>query len=120
AGRRILDPELCDGAQEALDHVVRMLDELGHGQPLGAAPDGLMVRLNSAEHGGAASRTSAAPAPAAVKPATPAASGKDEITDAEFEALLDQLEGKATVAAAPAAPPAAVEPAPAASAPAAA
>ncbi len=106
AGRRILDPELCDGAQEALDHVVRMLDELGHGQPLGPAPEGLMVRLNSAEHGGAPAKP--APAPAAA----PAASGEGLITDDEFEALLDQLEGKPP--AAPAKP--AAVPVPAAAA----
>ncbi len=51
SGKRSLDPELCDGAQEALDHVVRMLGELGAGTPLQAAPEGLMVRLNSADSG---------------------------------------------------------------------
>lgn len=60
SGKRSLDPELCDGAQEALDHVVRMLGELGAGTPLQPAPDGLMVRLNSADSGLPAA--SAAPA----------------------------------------------------------
>jgi two-component system chemotaxis sensor kinase CheA len=79
SGKRGLDPELCDGAQEALDHVTRMLDELGAGQPLGAAPEGLMVRLNTPDSGAgaaaAAARTAAtaAPAPAAAGPAAVAA-----------------------------------------------
>ena len=69
SGKRSLDPELCDGAQEALDHVVRMLDELGAGQPLQPAPDGLMVRLNTPDSGGGAA--AAAAAAAAGKPTAP-------------------------------------------------
>jgi two-component system, chemotaxis family, sensor kinase CheA len=87
AGRRVLDPELCDGAQEALDLVTTMLAQLGRGEPLTSAPDGLIVRLNSAEHGGG---TVAAPAP----PAAAVAAASDDISDEEFESLLDQLQGK--------------------------
>lgn len=65
AGKRVLDPELCDGAQEALDHVQRMLGELAAGQALQPAPEGLMVRLQRSETGadpaGAAPRAMAAP-----------------------------------------------------------
>jgi len=105
SGKRRLDPELCDGAQEALDHVVRMLGELGRGEELGPAPDGLMVRLNSAEHAQAVP----APAPARAAPVvTPppagAKSGEDTISDDEFEALLDQLQGKPGAASGPTAP----------------
>jgi len=108
AGRRRLDPELCDGAQEALDHVIRMLGEMGAGEPLQAAPEGLMVRLNSPDSGASAPPAPVAAAPVAAPPA-------DEITDAEFDALLDQLQGKPAGSAAapaplPAATAAAVEP----------
>jgi len=109
SGKRRLDPELCDGAQEALDHVVRMLGELGRGEELGPAPDGLMVRLNSAESGGHAAaaprQTVVAPPPAAV-----AGSGEDTISEDEFEALLDQMQGKS--GAPPASKPAAPAPTP--------
>ena len=98
AGKRVLDPELCDGAQEALDHVIRMLGEMGAGVELQPAPEGLMVRLTRAESSGA-------------PPAAPAAAGKgEEISEQEFDQMLDHLAGKgpppssqaATTAAAPA------------------
>lgn len=98
AGRRLLDPELCDGAQEALDHVIRMLGEMGAGEDLQPAPDGLMVRLNSADSGASAPKPAAAPTAKAAAPAPAAAS--DEISEDEFEALLDQLQGKSPAAAA--------------------
>ncbi|MBD8524721.1 chemotaxis protein CheA [Pseudomarimonas arenosa] len=92
AGKRLLDPELCDGAQEALDHVVRMLAELGAGVELQPAPDGLMVRLARAEAGGP-------PAPAAA--ATPTAAKSEDITEQEFDQLLDHLAGKGPAPTAP-------------------
>nr|WP_282452988.1 chemotaxis protein CheA [Lysobacter sp. CAU 1642] len=64
SNKRALDPELCDGAQEALDHVVRMLGELGAGQALGPAPDGLIVRLNTPDAGGGAAAAAGAGKPA--------------------------------------------------------
>jgi two-component system, chemotaxis family, sensor kinase CheA len=98
AGRRRLDPELCDGAQEALDHVIRMMGEMAAGEELQPAPDGLMVRLNSADSGASAPLAAAAPA-ASAAPATPAPAA-DEISEDEFEALLDQLQGKSPAVAA--------------------
>ena len=79
SGKRNLDPELCDGAQEALDHVVRMLAELGAGQPLGPAPDGLMVRLNTPDSGasaGAATTANVAAPPGETRSVTPARRGR--------------------------------------------
>jgi two-component system, chemotaxis family, sensor kinase CheA len=96
AGRRVLDPELCDGAQEALDHVTTMLAELGRGEALTPAPDGLIVRLNSAEQASAAKSASIT-----VEAPVAAPAAGDEITDAEFESLLDELQGKQPAAATP-------------------
>lgn len=99
SGKRPLDAELFDGAQAALDHLYGMLDALAQGQPLTPAPPDLLARLLAPP--GSAVALMAAPASAAV-----AGNGGDEISDDEFESLLDQLhgDGAPTAVAAPAAP----------------
>ena len=109
AGKRPLDAGLFDGAQAALDHVCAMLDALGRGQPLAPAPADLLARL-LAPPGRAAPMPAA---PVAVAPAGAAGAG-DEISEDEFEALLDQLQGRPAAAApaAASAPPPRPSPAP--------
>ena len=63
--------------------------------------------------GGASAPVASAPAPVAAAPAAAAPAGSaasDEITDAEFESLLDQLHGKGQFAVDAVQPPAAVTP----------
>ncbi len=155
-GERRVDSELMDVVLEALDAVNGMFSEVRERTtPTPATPELLaaLARLaepqTAAELAGASAEPAAAEepeaeiaeAPAAAeqsgditdsefeqlldalhdepKAAAPAPSG-DEITDDEFESLLDQLHGKGQFAAAPAAPAAPVSAPPASAAPAAA
>ena len=110
AGQATLEPQHFDAAQQSLDWLQRMLDAIGAGEDPPHAPQMLIDQFDVQGH--------AAPAP---KPATPpaagapAASGRDLISDDEFEALLDQLHGDGvptTVAAPSPAPPPRPQPAP--------
>ena len=97
-GQQAVDAHLFDLAQGSADELARMLSDLRNGHsPAGAKP----ALLNGIREALAGKPAAAAPkAPA--QPANP-----DIITDDEFEALLDQLQG------APAAAPVAVPPTPA-------
>lgn len=99
-GKRVADAELFDGAQSTLDHVQAMLDALAAGRPLPRAPHSLvasMLAWAGATGAGAAAMNAAAAAPTGATVAEDAiaafSSGEGDITDDEFEALLDQLQG---------------------------
>ncbi|RMG36084.1 MAG: chemotaxis protein CheA, partial [Gammaproteobacteria bacterium] len=121
-GERQVTPELMDPILEALDVVNASMDYLRNGQMPEPADAELLARLEtfavpedeapaaeaSEEAEPSASADVAAPTPEpaaeAIVPAAPAepsgqpaalqASGDDEITEEEFEALLDELHGK--------------------------
>ncbi|UQY34368.1 chemotaxis protein CheA [Pseudomonas fulva] len=146
-GERRVDAELMDVVLEALDAVNGMFAEVRERVELTPASPQLLAALSRlAEPGGAEPEPAPAavaaepePAPAepvaaAVEPSAdisdrefeqlldalgdespaPASASTDEITDDEFESLLDQLHGKGQFAAPAAAPVAAAEPAAAA------
>lgn len=100
AGQRPADAELFDGAQASLDHVQAMLDALAAGEPLPPAPGELVASILAWAAGSGPAQ--AAPAPTDAVAAFATAEG--DITDDEFEALLDQLQGGGTAAPAPAPP----------------
>ncbi len=125
-GKRVADADLMDAVLQTLDLVNEMMDAVREGnEPESADPD-LLKRLEVYAYGEpeAAAAEPAAPAPApepepqpepvqaeappAAAPAAPG--GGDEITEEEFDALLDQLHGpgqfKAPEPAAPAEAPA--------------
>ena len=118
SGELPLDPVAFDGAQQAIDLLVDMLDAVAAGEPLPDAPQALIDSL----HPDAATAT-AAPAPAPAPPQVPAELLEGDLDDLDFDALLDSLHGSGGVpgaataapAPAPAPPPAAPKkPAPAA------
>ncbi|AXA67925.1 chemotaxis protein CheA [Pseudomonas oryzihabitans] len=142
-GERRVDAELMDVVLQALDSVNEMFGQVREREePTPASPELLAALARLADPAGsapapvaaapvAATPVAAAPAPvaaaAAAEPelsdadfqnlldalgsepsaaaATPAAAGGDDITDDEFEALLDQLHGKGRFQEAPAAAP---------------
>ena len=122
-GERRVDSELMDVVLEALDTVNSMFGEVRERSPLTPATPQLLAALSRLAEPAAAAPVSAPPAATAAPVAdagfealmeslddTPdTASGSDEITDLEFESLLDQLHGKGQFApqalsAAPAVP----------------
>ncbi len=88
AGQAALEPHHFDAAQQSLDYLQQMLDAIGAGEEPPHAPQSLIDQFDV--QGGAP----AAHAPVAATMAATPASG-DLITDDEFEALLDQLQGDA-------------------------
>ncbi|NKF21710.1 chemotaxis protein CheA [Solimonas marina] len=110
--RRACDTDVMDAVLQAVDAAQTMMGELAMGSPLTAAAPELLMQLHALLEGGTASLPKAPPPPAAA-PAAVAAS--DTISDDEFEALLDELQGKKPAAAAPQpSAPVAVAPKPAA------
>ncbi|GAB3748458.1 chemotaxis protein CheA [Lysobacter olei] len=97
-----LDAAAFDHAQQSLDLLVEMIDDITHGEPLPEAPQTLLSSLRAgldAPH---------APAPAAVAVAAPVAAAPaipDELDDLDFEALLDSLHGAGGIPGAGAAAP---------------
>jgi two-component system chemotaxis sensor kinase CheA len=129
-GQRSVTSDLMDAVLQALDVVNEMMDQVREGMEPEAAPGELLARLqtyNSPEQEQAEPVAAAEPepepevvAPEPVEASAAAANGGDEITEEEFEALLDQLHGAGKFSAAPAAAAkSASAPAPAAPAPAA-
>lgn len=145
-GERRVDAELMDVMLQALDTVNVMFQQVRDAQePTPATPELLAALSRLADPDAAPAEAPAAepvvePAPAAAAaygditdaefeqlmdalepaaeaPAAPAGAGGDDITDDEFEALLDQLHGKGQFSAG-AKEPAKAAPAPAAEAPA--
>ncbi|MCV6627214.1 MAG: chemotaxis protein CheA [Cellvibrionaceae bacterium] len=101
-GKRKVSPSLMDVVLQALDTVNQQFAELSAGQaPTEATPELLQQLgvLATPEAEGEAPAPEPAPAPVAPEPEpaapaaeAPAAAG-DEITEAEFDALLDELDG---------------------------
>ncbi|PWG63665.1 chemotaxis protein CheA [Spiribacter halobius] len=97
SGEKTVDSELMDAVLQALDVVNGMFTALENGESLDAAPPELMrtLRRHNAPDGADDAATGAADPPAA-----PAASGdaqgadpaEGDISDREFEALLDALD----------------------------
>ena len=119
-GKRRVTPELMDVILQALDSINAMFVEVQNRQPLTPAAPQLLDALHhySEPDTGAAppavkAEVAAAPvvaAPTVAPPSAPAGgSNIDEITDDEFDKLMDELHGKkgSPTAAAPAAAPAA-------------
>jgi len=102
SGQSKLDSTMMDCLLQSLDQVQLMLDAVAREQPLKAAPEDLIDALKTL----AACAAAPAPQPVAVAAPEPVkAAASDTITDDEFEALLDQLQGKAPAAPVPTAPP---------------
>ena len=124
------DAQIMDLVLQVLDVVNSMFDEVRAGNEPTAADRGFLEALQDCADGKLSASASAeqapaqiaapapTPAPAATAPTPAAASGGDEITDDEFERLLDELQGSKPAAAKPAAAPAPITSAPAAPAPA--
>ncbi|MBV5636176.1 chemotaxis protein CheA [Pseudomonas aeruginosa] len=115
-GERRVSSELMDLVLQALDTVNAMFDQVREqSEPTPATPELLAALARLAEPEGAAPAEPVQAPPAAVPPAEPAAppeapaqSASSDITDDEFEQLLDALQGDeapaSAVAEAPAAP----------------
>ncbi|KSO13365.1 chemotaxis protein CheA [Pseudomonas aeruginosa] len=100
-GERRVSSELRDVVLQALDTVNAMFDQVREqSEPTPATPELLAALARLAEPEGAAPAEPVQAPPAAVPPAEPAAppeapaqSGSSDITDDEFEQLLDALQG---------------------------
>ena len=115
-GERRVSSELMDVVLQALDTVNAMFDQVREqSEPTPATPELLAALARLAEPEGAEPAEPVQGPPAAVPPAEPAAppeapaqSASSDITDDEFEQLLDALQGDeapaSAVAEAPAAP----------------
>ncbi|QII95663.1 chemotaxis protein CheA [Pseudomonas aeruginosa] len=115
-GERRVSSELMDVVVQALDTVNAMFDQVREqSEPTPATPELLAALARLAEPEGAEPAEPVQAPPAAVPPAEPAAppeapaqSASSDITDDEFEQLLDALQGDeapaSAVAEAPAAP----------------
>lgn len=115
-GERRVSSELMDVVLQALDTVNAMFDQVREqSEPTPATPELLAALARLAEPEGAEPAEPVQAPPAAVPPAEPAAppeapaqSASGDITDDEFEQLLDALQGDeapaSAVAEAPAAP----------------
>lgn len=103
-GERRVDSELMDVVLEALDAVNSMFSEVRERSPITAATPELLAALARLAEPQSADEAVAAPA-AAVVEAPVAQSESDDITDNEFEQLLDSLNAVKAEAEAPAAAP---------------
>jgi len=113
-GTLAVNAELMDAVLAALDALACMFDEVKQQRPPTPADETLLATLERfAASAGNPSPASAVPAPmpAAPEPAAEAVKASDEeISEEEFEALLDQLHGKnAAIQGLPPPPPAAAE-----------
>ena len=119
-GERQVTPELMDTVLPVLDILNAQFDSLRNGEDPEAADPSLVAALEAILSGEAAApaaeEETAAPAeqaeaPAAEQPAASAENGDDiDITDEEFESLLDALDNKKAPAAADAPKPEAAAP----------
>jgi len=94
--RIAMSPDLMDAVLQAYDEITSMFDTVKNAQQPDPAPQDLIDRLHALAAGGAAPAAAPAPAPAPEPEPEPAAPAGDvdDITEDEFEALLDQLHGK--------------------------
>lgn len=101
-GKRTVTPELMDVVLEALDVINQQFDHVSQGQPLNAPAPELIATLERL----VACEDLREPAPATAEPEPPAVSApskiraSNDITDDEFETLLDALSGDSAGAAA--------------------
>ena len=107
-GRISMSPDLMDAVLQAYDEITTMFEAVKNGDTPEDAPSDLIDRLHALAAGKAAPAPAAKPAPAPepepepVKEEPKAEESKDgadnssidDITEEEFEALLDQLHGK--------------------------
>ena len=87
SGQATLQPHHFDAGQQSLDYLQAMLDAVSNGEEPGHAPPELIAQFDAGS----------ALAPAAGQAA--ATANPDLITEDEFDALLDQLQGNAKAAA---------------------
>ncbi|WP_426113190.1 chemotaxis protein CheA [Pseudomonas sp. DSP3-2-2] len=106
-GERRVDSELMDVVLEALDAVNGMFSEVRERTEVTPATPELLAALARLAEPATADEVAAAPAPAVIEEAPPAS---DEITDNEFELLLDSLNAVKAQAAESASAPAAAAP----------
>ncbi|WP_446937607.1 chemotaxis protein CheA [Pseudomonas aeruginosa] len=95
-GERRVSSELMDVVLQALDTVNAMFDQVREqSEPTPATPELLaaLARLAEPEGAAPAEPVQAPPAEPAAPPEAPAQSGSSDITDDEFEQLLDALQG---------------------------
>ncbi|KGO98284.1 chemotaxis protein CheA [Novilysobacter defluvii] len=97
-GELPLDAVAFDGAQQAIDLLVDMIDAVASGEPLPEAPQALIDSLHP-------DATAPAPSPAPA-PAVPTELLEGDLDDLDFDALLDSLHGSGGVPGAPASAPA--------------
>lgn len=99
-GQLEVSPELVDVTLQALDAVNGMYAALQHGETVDAAPASLLQQIEAAAQGSVP--VAADPEPAAQTPSQASSSAApvdaavgsgEDISDAEFEALLDELHG---------------------------
>ncbi|MER2102973.1 MAG: chemotaxis protein CheA [Pseudomonas atacamensis] len=100
-GERRVDAELMDVVLEALDAVNSMFSEVRERAPITAATPELLAALARLAEPQSADEAVAAPVEAVAEPVAESAS--DDITDNEFEQLLDSLNAVKAQAEAPAA-----------------
>ena len=99
-GERVVTPQLMDVVLRVLDSVNEMFVHLNNGvEPPPADPE-LLAQLEALAKDGPAP----VPASAPVVAAAPAAAASGDITDAEFDSLLDALASGGSAPAKPAAP----------------
>lgn len=97
-GKRTITPQLMDVVLRVLDIVRAMLDQVRAGEELMHAEPELLRTLDMFAKEQEADEpvvSAAPPAKTPAMPSPPSSAGGDEITEAEFEALLDQLHGAA-------------------------
>ncbi|MCF6353529.1 MAG: chemotaxis protein CheA [Candidatus Polarisedimenticolaceae bacterium] len=102
-GERAVDPELMDAVLQVLDEVNRMFESINAGEEPEGAPAELLERLRLyalPQDENAAPEVAPEPEPE-TKPASSSATGDDDISEDEFEALLDQLHGEGKHGSAP-------------------
>lgn len=103
--KRQVTPELMDSVLQTLDNVNAMFEQVRNQEELTPAPDSLIATLDQfalPEGEGAAIAGVAASAPADTPSLSESAEDHGDITDEEFEQLLDALEDDKAQAAAPA------------------
>jgi len=95
-GKRRVTSDLMDVILQALDSVNEMFDAVRNGQvpePASAELLAILHKLAQPEVEGESAPEPVAPEPVAPKPVAPAATESEDITDDEFEQLLDALDG---------------------------
>jgi two-component system, chemotaxis family, sensor kinase CheA len=115
-GKRRVTPELMDVILQSLDSINAMFVEVQNRQPLTPASPAILDALHHYSEPESASSAppvaQASSAPAASAPAEAQSDNVDDISEAEFERMMDELHGKkGSPTAAPTAAPAAAVPA---------